>query len=84
MEVIGIIYVWAVLVLVVLGYVIYRLVTDKRTADKKHPLYPLVSYPTDGLFPEKGRFRQWLVYILVCVVLVFLLINVFSAVYEST
>ena len=51
---ISIIVVWALLGGVVAAYVIFRLITDRRTDAKRHILYPLVSNATDGMFPEKG------------------------------
>lgn len=48
-------------------YVIYRLVTDRPSGEKRHPLYPMVSNPTDRMFPEKGDYLSWVGYVLVIV-----------------
>lgn len=68
-----IIYVWAVLSVVLIGYVVYRIFTDRKSDGKRHPLYPLVSNPTDGMFPAKGK--SWIGYLLAFVALLVLLIK---------
>jgi choline-glycine betaine transporter len=60
----SIIVVWAVLGGVVAAYVIYRLITDRRTDAKRHILYPLVSNASDGMFPERGDIFIWVGYML--------------------
>jgi hypothetical protein len=59
-----IIYTWGILSLVIIGYVIYRIFTDHKSDAKQHWLYPLVSNPTDGTFPAKGKFLSWALYLL--------------------
>ncbi|UAW97373.1 hypothetical protein KEM63_11145 [Halopseudomonas nanhaiensis] len=44
---------WAVLCLVLVAYVIYRILTDRPSGATRHPLYPLVSNPGDGMMPGK-------------------------------
>lgn len=60
-----IIIVWALLVAVIVAYVAYRLVTDRRSEENRHPLYPMVSNPSDGMFPDKGDHLSWCGYGLV-------------------
>jgi hypothetical protein len=55
--------VWAVLCLVVVGYVVYRFVTDKADGSPRHPMYPLVSKPTDRSFPLGSAWLEWIAYI---------------------
>ena len=57
--------VWAALILVIVAYVIYRLATDRRGNVERHPLYPLVSRSSDGMFPSKSEPRAWFTYIAV-------------------
>ena len=51
MEQMSILIIWGVLAFIVIAYVIYRFVTDKPTGNKQHPLYPLVSNPSDPTIP---------------------------------
>ena len=52
------------LVAIVIMYVIYRFVTDRKKGIKRHPLYPLVSKSTDGTFPQANDYIGWVVYVL--------------------
>lgn len=54
--------VWVVLCLVVVGYVAYRFMSDMRDGSPQHPLYPLVSKPTDRSLPTSGAWLEWLAY----------------------
>jgi hypothetical protein len=54
-----IIIVWALMAMVIIAYVVYRLMTDRRSGGKRHALYPLASNPSDGMFPEKGDYLSW-------------------------
>jgi len=51
MESMIIISIYVALSLILLTYVVYRFKTDKPEGNKRHPLYPLVSNPTDPTFP---------------------------------
>ena len=51
--------VWAVLCLVLVGYVAYRLITDKADGSAQHPMYPLVSKATDGNLPPARAYLEW-------------------------
>lgn len=44
---------WAVLCLVLVAYVVYRILTDRPSGATRHPLYPLVSNSGDGMIPKK-------------------------------
>jgi hypothetical protein len=55
--------IWALLCAVLVGYVIYRFVTDRPNDSQRHPLYPLVSRPTDPTFPAPGAWMRWAAYI---------------------
>ena len=46
--------VWALLIVAMLGFAAYRLVTDRRSGDRRNAMYPVVSNPSDGFFPDKG------------------------------
>lgn len=80
MEII-IIYVWEALSLVIIGYVIYRIFTDRKSDVKQHWLYPLVSNPADGVFPAKGKYLSWVLYLFLFLGMAIYLINMF---YEIT
>ena len=56
--------VWGLLVAIVIMYVIYRFVTDRKKGIKRHPLYPLVSKSTDGTFPQANDYIGWVVYVI--------------------
>lgn len=56
--------IWVLLGSVVLAYVIYRLVTDRRNDSKQNALYPLVSNRSDGMFPQKDDVLGWVGYLL--------------------
>jgi hypothetical protein len=43
-----------------LGYVAYRLITDKSDGSPPHPLHPLVSNPTDRGLPRRGAWFEWI------------------------
>jgi len=58
-----VIVVWAVLCAVLAGYVIYRFATDQAKDSRRHPLYPLVSRPTDPSFPARGAWMEWAAYV---------------------
>lgn len=49
-----IIVVWAFLAAVLVAYVAYRFITDRRSDSKTHSLYPFASNPSDGVFPKGG------------------------------
>ena len=66
-EQILVILVWAILAGVLVAYVTYRFVTDRRTDEKRHFLYPLVSNPTDGMFPYRRNIVGWIAYILLLI-----------------
>jgi len=55
--------VWAVLCLVLVGYVAYRLMTDKSNGSARHRLYPLVSNAHDPAVPPRGAWLEWLAYV---------------------
>jgi len=55
--------VWAVLCLVVVGYVMYRFITDKADGSPQHPMYPLVSKPTDRSLPPGSAWLEWVAYV---------------------
>lgn len=59
MDILPLILIWVILGIVVLGYVTYRLVTDRRSPGKRHVLYPTISNPGDGMFPDKGDYLTW-------------------------
>ena len=61
---IPIIVVWALQGVVVSAYVIFRLVTDRRSDRERHFLFPLVSNASDGMFPKKGDILGWVSYAL--------------------
>lgn len=50
-----IIVVWTILAAVLVAYVAYRFITDRRSDSKNHPLYPFTSNSSDGIFPRGGR-----------------------------
>ena len=54
--------VWAVLCLVLIGYVAYRLMTDKADGSSKHAFYPLVSKATDRSLPRASAYLEWAAY----------------------
>jgi len=81
MEMLLIIYTWGILSLVIIGYVIYRLFTDRKSDAKQHWLYPLVSNPTDGAFPAKGKYLSWALYLFLFLGMAVFFINMF---YEIT
>lgn len=82
MDAIPLIIVWAILGIVVLIYVVYRLATDSRSTEKKHALYPFVSNSGDGALPEKGDFLSWSGYGLVVLGLVGFLVNLYLEVMD--
>ena len=56
--------VWLVLAVVLVIYVLHRILADGPTAgSKKHPLYPLVSDRGDLMFPSKGDYFTWTLYV---------------------
>jgi len=55
--------VWAALCVVLVGYIIYRFMTDRADGSPHHRLYPLISRPTDPAFPVKGAWLMWAAYI---------------------
>ena len=81
MEFILIVYIWVILSLVVVGYVVYRILTDRKSGTKQHWLYPLVSNPTDGAFPAKGKYLNWALYFVLSLGMVIFLVSAF---YEIT
>ena len=76
-----IIYIWGILSLIIVVYVIYRMFTDRKSDAKQLWLYPLVSNPTDGAFPAKGKYLGWVLYLSLFIGMVIFLINMF---YEIT
>jgi hypothetical protein len=72
-----VIYTWGILCFVIIGYVVFRFFTDKKGIKKQHFLYPLVSNPTDGMFPEKGNYVGWGIYLFVLFGLIVFLFNMF-------
>jgi len=73
MSPIPIIIIWAVLLIVVIGYVIYRVSTDKEKDGKKHPLYPLNSNPGDPMFPKPENKIGWVIYLLLLLPVVYVI-----------
>jgi len=65
MEQISIVLVWGVSALVIIAYVIYRIVTDKRVKNKRNILYPLTSYLGDPVIPKSKLMLLSYVFILV-------------------
>ena len=61
--VIQLIWVWAVLGVVVVSYVAYRLLTDRQSNNDRHPLYPFVSRAGDGMFPRGTEKNLWVAYL---------------------
>ena len=59
--------VWVVLIGVVVIYVIWRLFTDRKTDSVKHPMYPLVSRASDGMFPHRSEKYAWGLYLILLV-----------------
>jgi hypothetical protein len=55
--------VWAVLCLVLVGYVVYRFMTDKANGSPQHPMYPLISRPTDHRLPAAHAWLEWAAYV---------------------
>src|SRR5688572_22779502 len=55
--------IWAVLCTVLVGYVVYRFLTDRTTGASRHPLFPLVSRSSDSPFPPRGAWLEWTSYI---------------------
>jgi hypothetical protein len=55
--------VWVGLCAVLVGYIIYRFITDRTDGSPHHGLYPLISRPTDPAFPPKGAWLMWAAYI---------------------
>lgn len=62
-----IIVVWAILAFVMVAYVTYRLMTDRRSGSKRHPLFPFTSNSSDGFFPDKGDYLGWVAYLLILI-----------------
>ena len=62
-----IIIIWMLLAVLMVGYVTFRIVTDRRSDEKRHILYPLVSNSTDGMFPDRRNIVGWIAYILLLV-----------------
>ncbi len=58
-----VIVVWTGLCAVLVGYVIYRFVTDRADGSPQHRLYPLISRPTDRAIPRKGAWLMWAAYL---------------------
>jgi hypothetical protein len=81
MDTLFIIYIWGILSLVIIGYVIYRFFTDRKSSEKQHWLYPLISNSTDGTFPEKGKYISWALYLFLLIGMFVFLVNLF---YEVT
>lgn len=76
-EKITIIIIWALLAVVLLGYVTFRLITDRCSDENRHFLYPLVSNPTDGMFPARRNIVDWIAYILLLVGMVGFVATIF-------
>ena len=76
-----IIYIWGILSFIIIGYVVYRLFIDRKSSEKQHWLYPLVSNPTDGTFPEKGKYLSWALYLFLFIGMFIFLLNLY---YEVT
>ena len=55
--------IWVLLCAVLIGYVSYRFLTDRAKESSRHPLFPLVSRPTDPTFPPHGAWLEWLSYV---------------------
>jgi len=55
--------IWALLCALLVGYVIYRIVTDRTKGASRHPLFPLVSRSSDPTFPPQGAWLEWASYI---------------------
>lgn len=73
-DIVPLIAVWAVLCLVVVGYVVYRFITDKVDGSPQHSMYPLVSKPTDRSLPPTSAWLEWLAYICLLLALAGLLV----------
>jgi hypothetical protein len=54
--------VWLVLCLVLVAYVAYRFISDRPDSSPQHPMYPLVSKPTDRSLPKSGAWLEWVAY----------------------
>ena len=76
-----IIYIWGILSLVIIGYVAYRILTDRKSGEKQHSLYPIISNKTDGIFPARGKYLSWAWYLFLLSSLVVFIIIMF---YEIT
>lgn len=60
----GLLIVWLLLAVVLVIYVVYRILSDGRSSSaKKHSLYPLVSADGDLMFPPKGDYFTWTLYL---------------------
>ncbi len=73
MNPIPLIIVWIILFAVVIGYVVYRLLTDKEKSGKKHWLYPLNSNPGDPMFPKPGNIFGWVIYLLLLLPIIYVI-----------
>ncbi len=63
MNPIPIIIIWVFLLIIIIGYVVYRLFTDKEKEGKKHFLYPLNSNPSDPMFPKASNKLELVAYL---------------------
>jgi|SRR5688572_6807307 hypothetical protein len=54
--------IWALLCVALVGYVIYRFLTDRARGASRHPLFPLVSRSSDPAFPTQGAWLAWASY----------------------
>ena len=62
-----IIIVWSLLAAAMIGFVVYRLFTDRRKEGEKHFMYPIVSKPTDGMFPTSPGKLDIISYLLISI-----------------
>ena len=60
-----IIVVWTILAIVMVAYVAYRLMSDRWSGSKRHPLFPFTSNSSDGFFPDKGDYLGWVAYLVI-------------------
>jgi len=78
-----IIWIWAALSAVMVLYVVFRLFRDRRTNSKRHPFYPFVSNPNDGMFPQRSEKKVWGAYLFLVVGFIAFLGNLATEVFGT-